>query len=168
MRCARRQRKAVCECHVRGVGMRDANRNGLLRHVQPQRAVKVIPHRQSWTSSNVFPRDAGMVNAVNTRRHDETSHEPLHVIAVRHSSGETGSRGGGVLPGPECVGGTPIAAICIARHGTESASSPAWTECGRRVEIAIDMMNQVDRHNQGTRCVARATLHRVVERTTAR
>jgi hypothetical protein len=37
-----------------------------------------------------------------------------------------------------------MAAICIARHGIESAELAGMeAECGRRVEIAIDMMNQM-------------------------
>jgi hypothetical protein len=31
----------------------------------------------------------------------------------------------------------------------------------RRVEIAIDVMNQVNRHNQGTRCVSTCHMYRV-------
>src|SRR5436190_1874207 len=75
------QRETVRERHVRWrrVGG-DANRNGLLRYVEPQRAVKVIPDGQTAGPVRIrFRRYDRMVNAVNTRRHDEASHEPLHV-----------------------------------------------------------------------------------------
>src|SRR5262245_35851184 len=75
-----RQRKAVRECHVRWRRVcGDANRNGLLPHVEPERAMKVIPYGQTAGPVRIrFLGDVGMVNAVKTWRHDDASHEPLN------------------------------------------------------------------------------------------
>src|ERR1041385_5555393 len=73
------QCKAVRERHVRWRRVcGHADRNRVLRYVEAQRAMKVIPHGQTAGPVRVrFLGDDGMVNAVQTRRDDEMSHDSL-------------------------------------------------------------------------------------------
>src|SRR4026207_2010196 len=109
--------------------------------------MKVTPHGQTARPVRIhFLRDAGMVNAVKTRRHDEASHEPLNGnrqfdVRVMKQNREEDD----VLPEPECVGWD---ADCRNLHRTpwnrERELARMEAERRRRVEIAIDVMNQVE------------------------
>src|SRR5262245_5634004 len=109
--------------------------------------MKVIPHGQTARPVRVrFLWDAGMVNAVKTRRHDEAGEKPLNVdrqfdVGVMKQNREEDD----VLPDVERVGwDADYRNLHRAPWDRERELAGMETECGRRVEIAIDMMNQVE------------------------
>src|SRR4029079_8880374 len=108
--------------------------------------MKVIPYGQTARPVRIgFLGNARMVNAVKTRGHDEAGHEPLNRdrqfdVGVMKQNREQED----VLPEPECLGWD---ANCRNLHrapgNRERELAGVETESGRRVEIAIDMMNQM-------------------------
>src|SRR5678809_1591290 len=109
--------------------------------------MKVIPHGQTAGPVRVcFVGDDGMVYAVKARRHDDASHEPLDAnrqfdIRVMKQDREEED----VLPAPQCVGWN---ADCRNLHrppwNRECELAGMKPECGRSIEIAIDVMNEVE------------------------
>src|SRR4029079_12492816 len=86
-----------------------------------------------------------MVNAVKTRRHDEAGEKPLNAdrqfdIRVMKQNREEDD----VLPEVECVGWDADGRnLHRTPWNRERELAGMEAECGRRVEIAIDMMNQM-------------------------
>ena len=87
-----------------------------------------------------------MVDAVQTRRHDEAGEKSLNAdrqfdVGVMNQYREEDD----VLPDEECVGwDADYRNLHRAPWDRERELAGMEAECGRRVEIAIDMMNQVE------------------------
>src|SRR6185436_1938551 len=143
----KRHRQDRSEGHVARIVKRGhADRDRLVRHVEHERAMQIIPPRQKARPVAVRLAEAvGVMDAVHARRDDETHEPPLdRARQLDVSVMEEDRREEDQLPDPNGVRrGAEDRDLRGAVERRDGVLAEVKAERRRRVEIVVDVMDEV-------------------------